>query len=520
MSFGRWFMVVGPILLGWFLANRFMLGPALDWVFPPRPHHDSVSDSVAYLGGFGVFVAAWIGARRFWAPLIKLEGGTLGTAHFSDQRERAALHSAAGVVVGRDPEAPALLRFDRPGHLLTCAPTRTGKGVSAVIPNLLDYPGSVVCLDVKGENTAVTARARRDMGQAVHVLDPFDVTGQHSGGFNPMAGLDPAHEDCIDDAAILAGMLVVPAASANDSHWDDEARAVLQGLCLYAATLEPARRTLGTVRELVTLPPDDFAALLDDMVASRAAFGMIARTAAKLLGKDSRERAGVMSTAQRHTAFLDSPRIQRVLSSSSFDFAGLKDGRTSVYLVLPAERLNAYRGWLRVLIGAALVAISRDRRPAAFPVLWLLDEFPALGRMEALETAVGLMAGYGVKMWTFVQDLAQLKGTYQKWETFLSNAAVLQTFGVNDVFTADYVSKMTGDTTVEASGRTSGGKGGSTESKTQHARRLLTPDEVRRLPASKSLVFVQGRAPIQARKVNYLTDAEYAGRFDPNPFHG
>jgi type IV secretion system protein VirD4 len=468
----------------------------------------------------GLILAVW-----WWRRVDRIAGTSAGTAHHATQRERkrAGLYgTGGGVIIGRDPDgkpgAAALLRFGRAGHLLTCAPTRSGKGVSGVIPNLLTYPGSVVCLDVKGENATVTARARRDMGQLVHVLDPFELTTEGGASCNPMAGINPAGLDCIDDAATLAAMLVVPN-DQGESHWDDEAKAVLQGLILQVATLDDSRRHLGTVRDLVTLPPDDFAALLEEMATSSAAHGMIARTAAKIMQKDNRERSGVISTAQRHTAFLDSPRIRKVLASTTVDFATLKGGGISIYLVLPAERLNAYRGWLRVMFGAALTSIASDKRPAPVPVLWVLDEFPALGRMEVFETAMGLMAGYGVKLWLFVQDLAQLKGTYPKWETFLSNASVFQAFGVNDMFTAEYVSKLTGDATVLSHSTSAGGSGLPTDSKSEAGRRLLTPDEVRRLPAARSLVFVQGVPVIQARKVNYLTDPEFVGRFDRNPLH-
>ena len=388
-------------------------------------------------------------------PLIihfgDMDGETHGSARFATDKETAALARAdSGLLIGRDGKTGKLLRYDGPAHLLTMAPTRTGKGVGTIIPNLLTADRSVICIDPKGENAKIAGRARQQFGP-VHVLDPFGVTGQPSAAFNPLEGLDPAGLDVAEDASTLADALVFDEPGmAGEAHWNEEAKALIAGLILHIAASEPRdRRNLATLREALTLAPEAFAALLKDMQASTAAGGLIARAANRHLGKSDREAAGVLSAAQRHTHFLDSPRMVAVLGRSDFRFADLKHRNASVFLVLPPDRLATYSRWLRLLVAQSLTDMARDPAKPAVPVLYLLDEFAALGHLAPVERAMGLMAGYGVQLWPILQDVHQLRATYgQRAGTFLSNAGVLQVFGVNDHDSARLVSDLLGQETV------------------------------------------------------------------------
>ena len=175
------------------------------------------------------------------------------------------------------------------------------------------------------------------------------------------------------------------------------------------------------------------------MQASTAAGGLIARAANRHLGKSDREAAGVLSAAQRHTHFLDSPRMSAVLEKSDFTFADVKTRPTTVYLVLPPDRLATYARWLRLMLAQGLTDLARAPASPARPVLFLLDEFAALGHMESIEKAAGQIAGFGVKLWPVVQDLTQLKRDYREaWETFMGNAGILQFFGNNDLTLLTY----------------------------------------------------------------------------------
>jgi type IV secretion system protein VirD4 len=475
----------------------------------------------------GGLAAAHLGAvvavaRR---PRGRAVSGAHGTAAWGTGE---GLDGPTGVLLGR--LDGRLLRFGADGHLLTVAPTRSGKGVSGVVPNLLDHPGAVVVTDPKGENYAVTARRRRALGQQVVALDPFDVAGG-DGAFNPLGLLDAESIDAVDDAAMLADMLVLVEGPQEAAFWTEEARALLAGLILHVAANEPPElRTLARVRALLTLAPDDFAALLEAMQASPAARGLVARAAARVLQKAPKERSAVVSTAQSHTHFLDSARMERVLGRSTVDLADLKRGALSLYLVLPPERLDTYARWLRLMVACGVLAMTRAPGAPRARVLFLLDEFPHLGRMAPVERAVALVGSYGARFWIFVQDLAQLERAYGKGaNSFLANADVLQAFGTNDLATSETLSKLTGDATVATASenRSAGisrGRGGSAQQGAaithgETGRKLLLPDEVRRLPRDRQLLFVKGAAPILAAKLAYYADPEFAGLADPNPLH-
>ncbi|WP_229664720.1 type IV secretory system conjugative DNA transfer family protein, partial [Sphingomonas metalli] len=202
-----------------------------------------------------------------------------------------------------------------------------------------------------GENARVTARARAAKGP-VWCLDPFGVSGRTPACYNPLDRLDPASLDLAEDANTLADALVHDAAGqSGEAHWNEEAKALIAGLILHVVTTEPAHaRVLATVREYLTLPPARFADLLAAMQDSAGAGGLVARAANRQLGKSDREAAGVLSSAQRHTHFLDSPRIVASTAASDFTFAGLKDATATVFLCLPPDRLDTYARWLRLLV--------------------------------------------------------------------------------------------------------------------------------------------------------------------------
>ena len=475
-------------------------------------------------------LAGWIdrsGAATFFGGLV---GASHGSARFAGKREMRALEQATGLLIGRNPRTGRMLSYDGPAHLLTLAPTRAGKGVGTVIPNLLAAERSVLVIDPKGENARIAGAARERFG-TVHVLDPFSVSGRPSAAYNPLDRLTPDSLDLGEDAAALADALVIdPAHQVQDAHWNEEAKALLGGLILFCvAHEEPARRNLGSVRDYLTLPPDKLRALLELMQDSDAAGGLVARAANRFVGKADREAASVLSNAQRHTHFLDSPRIAACLARSDFAFADLRHRIISVFLVLPPNRLDAYSRWLRLLVAQALQDIARDAEQPqsasegrserlATPTLFLLDEFAALGRLEAVERAMGLMAGYGLQLWPILQDMSQLRDLYgARAATFVANAGVQQVFGVNDYETAKWLSQTMGQETIGY--RTESRKPGDmpTTGTQVTGRDLLTPDEIMQLPPELQLLRVQGQPTAIAAKLRYYADPEFTGLFAPQP---
>lgn len=439
---------------------------------------------------------------------------THGSAYWGSAADMRALghlpapdsSGPAAFALGRAPDAPrgGDDRFRQSGHVITFAPTGSGKGTGLVIPTLLEYPGSALVLDVKGENYAVTARQRRAMGQAVFLLDPYGVTGDATHGFNWLDRVDLDSEDCLADAMQLADACVIPSDKGGDDHWDDTARDLIRGLVLHVAGLPADRRHMGEVRRLLTLPADDLDETLAEMIASEAAFGVVARAANTFSGMADRERGSVLSSARRHTAFLDDPRIVRALSRSDFTLRDLKRRPMTVYIVMPANKLRGGNArFVRGLVNDALAGIMADTVTPFHKVVFMLDEFAQLGRMTAIEDAISLVRGFGLALWLFLQDMDQLT-IYPKRNTFIANATS-QFFSTKELGTAKYVSDSLGKATIEyetanrgkSGGSNYGGsgvamnRGNSTGASQQYAgRELLTPDEVMREP--RAIVFVAG----------------------------
>lgn len=439
------------------------------------------------------------------------------------------------------------------GHILTVAPTRSGKGVGLVVPNLLHYPGSVIVMDPKGENYAITHRYRRDvLGQQIICLDPFHVVEEYSDSINPFEGIvnysKPVstyleqNPELLDEANLIADALIMRGPEEKDPHWNDKCRTLLKGMVLAVMCgMGPRRvRHLSEVRALLTGSRDDFDRLLVDMEFNKEALdGLLSRASLEIQAMGSEELKNVISYALKNTEFLDSHLIQHALGDpqerymGSFNLRDLKtEGSVSIYMILPPHYLARYVRIIRLWITMAMAAMTRTKgRPAdGCPVLFMLDEMAQLGTMEMMRQAVSLLAGYGMSVWMIWQDLSQLKALYEHdWPSFLANAKIQQFFGINDHETAELISKMLGSATIEvksfSQGRSDDGSkwfGPSStnenESISQIARNLLNPDEIRRLNREVMLMFVQGIPPVLAQRISYFKDSTFSARADSNPY--
>ena len=429
-------------------------------------------------------------------------------------------------------------------HMLTVAGSRSGKGVSAIIPNLLDYPGSALIIDPKGENATITALRRGRGGTDIKaikdavqpeaiVLDPYEsVRGPAAslrGGFNPLDMLDVEDPVFIDDATQLADMIVISNPKSHDPHFDQSARELIKGLILYVcATREGRARTLIEVNSLLRGSEQNLQSALIAMTKMTAleVGGAISAIAHSFAEKPERERGSVLSTARRHTEFLDSPAMRDVLSVSSFNWKDLKDKSISVYLCLPAGRFATHSRWLRLMIGQALEWMERYAKKPKYPVLFCMDEFPVLGHMQALALAAGQVAGFGVKLWPIIQDITQLKAHYSdNWETFIGNTGVTQWFGNVDQSTLDYLSKMLGritipnislrKTTFDQNMRGQDGKSISWQSVP-----LMEPHEIAQSFSRQSgaqIIAYAGLQPIALERLEYWRHPFFAGKFCKRP---
>jgi type IV secretion system protein VirD4 len=533
------------LLLGFvFVAVLFSLiipSEMADWVGYP------VKIIAAFIA-FGIGLS--LGAKALAAARHPTSYGSAKWATFDYLTEHGLL-SETGFLLGdfRDAGGKGRLHYEGARHLLTVAPTRSGKGVSSIIPNLLLHRGSALVIDPKGENALITAKRRGNgdaaagiegLGQHVILLDPWDIAASRLGltqaRFNPLDWIRAGDPDAVENAFILADALVLKESGSDSAFWGEEAKALLTGIILYVATAadEALQRHLGRVRDILTLEADEFKDVLQRMYNHPNP--LVSSTAARTASKDIKLRSSVLASAQAHTHFLESPRIRASLSASDFAFEDLKAEAVTVYLILPADRLSTFNRWLRLLIQQAITVNARNigTKPKT-PILFMLDEMPTLGRLPSLEQAFGLMAGFGMQLWGIVQDLSQLANTYGEhgWQTFISNSGVIQYFGSRDKMTAEYFSALCGVTTVEvrnfswavsraiswSSSHSSGAGGGSSSSGrstndsrtntvgvSEAQRHLAYADELMVLKGNEQIVFVENLDPIRGEKLPWYKD--------------
>lgn len=331
-------------------------------------------------------------------------------------------------------------------HGLTIAGAGSGKGAALIIPNLLRWPHNALVVDPKGENAEATWKAREAMGQRVYVLDPFKVANvpdRLRASCNLLAGIRPDSLTAREDIRVIADGMVMRY-KADDATWDNGAVSVLSGMIGYVcADPSPEGRNLPAVRQLLTLPPDTLQGVFADM-AETDTFGGLCKGAASIGLSDTRKNKEFVGGAVDHSEWLDSPAMASALTGEGFDLSELKTGKATVYLVLPPQYLGEHGRFLRLFVRAALDAMAKGLKGEK--CLFLLDEFFALGRIDEIAKAAGLMRGYGVQLWPFLQDLGQLKTLYGQdaAHTFFGNADLHVFFGNTDAPTLAYISKSLG----------------------------------------------------------------------------
>lgn len=396
-------------------------------------------------------------------------------------------------------------------HILTVGPNGSGKSRRLLLPNLVQLTNwSVLVIDPKGELAAMTAKHRADHGNQIVVLNPFDVLKLGTARFNPVAALDPASDDFPDDALGLAESLI--RVEGSEPHWSQAAQEIVAGLIMFSRLTEPDGGSLGHVRWVLGLP---FLKLQQEAKAALAAAQQhdceeLAVKLGRLMDADpdNKEMSSVLSTALTQTRWLDSrPMKANLEGSNAIDFAAMKERPVTVYLILPARRLATHSTWLRLMIASVLQPIMKDTRKTKVPVLLMLDEFAQLGHLPVIEQNMAMLRGYGVKLWAVYQDLAQAQAIYGKrWESFIANSGVLQSFAPQDVVTAEYLSKLTGQTTrtlLNYSVATTRSTGGPSRSETaaynQTPLPLMMPQDLRNMDDGFSILFThKTKGPVRS----------------------
>ncbi|WP_291078179.1 conjugal transfer protein TraG [Hyphomonas sp.] len=520
-----WFTVGGtPIYYPWRLFEWWYAFDAY------APDVFAKGGRIAAGSGFLGCALAVIGS--VWRGRQERNLTTYGSSHWAGPKDlrRAGLTKSDGVFLGQT--GTDYLRHNGPEHVMAFAPTRSGKGVGLVVPTLLSWPHSVVIHDIKGENWEITSGWR---GTFSHCL-LFDPTNPGSAKYNPLLEVRKGRHE-VRDVQNIADILVDPeGALERRNHWEKTGHALLVGAILHVLYAEE-EKTLARVASFLSDPSRSFERTLWVMMStnhlgdgeSARCHPVVAQAARELLNKSENERSGVLSTAMSFLGLYRDPTVAEVTSKCDWRIADLinADCPVSLYLVIPPSDISRTKPLIRLIlnqIGRRLtekLAGETDQKSRR-QVLLMLDEFPALGRLDFFESALAFMAGYGLRAFLIAQSLNQIEKAYGPNNSILDNCHVRVAFATNDERTAKRISDALGTATEMRAMRNYTGHrlapwlSHVMVSRQETARQLLTPGEVMQLPSNQEIILVSGAPPVRARKIRYYTDKNFTGRVLPS----
>lgn len=495
------------------------------------PHLFNEAGAIAALSGFAGCAVAIIGS--LWRARQKGFVTTYGSSRWAAPHDirRAGLLRPAGVFLGRF--GGDYLRHDGPEHVMAFAPTRSGKGVGLVVPTLLAWTQSVVVHDIKGENWQLTAGWRSRFSYCLL----FNPTDARSAKYNPLLEVRKGPDE-VRDVQNIADILVDPeGALERRSHWEKTSHALLVGVILHILYSEE-EKTLARVARFLSDPRRSFEHTLRAMMATNhlgtvdkpVVHPVVASAAREVLNKSDNERSGVLSTAMSFLGLYRDPTVAMTTASCDWRIADLVDAArpASLYLVIPPSDISRTKPLVRLVlnqIGRRLTEkLEGDSgKHRQHKLLMMLDEFPALGRLDFFETALAFMAGYGIRGYLISQSLNQISKAYGENNAILDNCHVRIAFSSNDERTAKRISDALGTSTELRAQRNYAGHrlapwlSHVMVSKQETARPLLTPGEVMQLPPADELVLVSGLPPIRAQKLRYYEDRNFTARIRPAP---
>lgn len=454
--------------------------------------------------------------------MVKKDKAVYGDASWGEQEDikRAGLRAKEGVLLGQDEKG----YFAAEGfqHIILFAPTGSGKGVGFVIPNLLFWTHSAVVHDIKLENYQLTSGWRAKQGQDVYVWEPSNPNGiTHC--YNPLDWVSDKSGKMVDDVQKIANLLIT-----EKDFWNNEARSLFLGVALYIIADTNRVASFGEVVRV--LRSEDFVYLmavgldtLGDIIHPVAYMNLSA-----FLQKADKERSGVVSTLNSALELWANPLIDAATAKSDFGIMDLKHRATTVYVGLTPDNIARLQKLMQIFYQQAtefLCAKMPDLEKEPYGVLFLMDEFPTLGKMEQFKSGIAYFRGYRVRLFLIIQDTQQLKGIYEEagMNSFLSNATYRITFAANNYDTADLISKLCGNTTVDSVSHSKPkffdlNPATRTMNVSKVQRALLLPQEVIQLPKDEQIILIESFPPIKSKKIKYFQDKEFTAKLLPQTF--
>lgn len=515
-----WFTVVGlPLYKPWKL---------FEWWY----WYDVYAPDVFLRGGALAACSGLLGtgvaiSMAVWRSRLAHRVTTYGSARWADPEEivNAGLTKPDGVFLGKTTaKRDEYLRHEGPEHVMAFAPTRSGKGVGLVVPTLLSWPGSAVIHDIKGENWNLTAGWRARFSHCLL----FNPTDARSAAYNPLLEVRRGMHE-VRDVQNIADILVDPeGALERRNHWEKTSHALLVGAILHVL-YAGEDKTLRGVANFLSDPASPFELTLHRMMTTahvgEGPHPVVASAAREVLNKSENERSGVLSTAMSFLGLYRDPTVAEVTSRCDWRVADLISAKhpVSLYLVVPPSDISRTKPLIRLIlnqIGRRLTESldGSDGIERRHKLLLMLDEFPALGRLDFFESALAFMAGYGLRAFLIAQSLNQIDKAYGPNHSILDNCHVRIAFATNDERTAKRISEALGTATELRAQRNYAGHrlapwlGHLMVSRQETARPLLTPGEVMQLPPDDAVVMASGHPPIRAKKLRYYLDRNFTQR--------
>jgi type IV secretion system protein VirD4 len=422
------------------------------------------------------------------------------------------------------------LTHEGPEHILCFAPTRSGKGVGLVIPTLLSWRHSCLVHDIKGENWALTSGFRKAIGQICLKFDPTSTDGS-SVRFNPLSEIRVGTDNEVKDVQNIATMIIDPDGKGMSDHWAKTGYALLVGAILHVLYAEEDK-TLRGIARFLSDPERNIQQTMEIMLNTphlgSKPHPVVAESARELLNKAENERSGVLSTTMSFLSLYRDPVVARNTAFSEFRINDLMNHEkaVSLYLIVPPSDKDRIKPLLRLILNQVIRRLTekmefdngRSVDKYKHKLLLLIDEFPALGKLDIFQESLAFIAGYGLKAYLIVQDLSQLYSAYGKDEAIVSNCHIRIAYAPNKIETAELLSKMAGKTTVQQHQRSYSGKrlnpflSNVSTSIQMISRSLLTADEAMRISKDDSLIFVAGYSPIYGKKIKYFSDSIFDQR--------
>jgi type IV secretion system protein VirD4 len=499
------------------------------WWYHYEAYAPAVFDKAGTLAGASGFLGCGAAvAGSLWRARQSSNVTTYGSARWATEAEarQAGLFGDRGLFLGS--LGGAYLRHDGPEHVMAFAPTRSGKGVGLVVPTLLSWTGSAVIHDIKGENWELTAGWRSRFSHCLL----FNPTDPRSARYNPLLEVRRGEHE-VRDVQNIADILVDPeGALERRNHWEKTSHSLLVGAILHVLYAEE-EKTLARVATFLSDPKRSFVATLRVMMTTGhlgadGVHPVVASAAREVLNKSENERSGVLSTAMSFLGLYRDPTVAAVTADCDWridDFLG-GERPLSLYLVVPPSDISRTKPLVRLVlnqIGRRLTERLHGPDGERRQLLVMLDEFPALGRLDFFESALAFMAGYGVRAFLIAQSLNQIAKAYGENNAILDNCHVRVAFASNDERTAKRISDALGTATEQRAMRNYAGHrlapwlAHVMVSRQETSRPLLTPGEVMQLPPADELVLVSGLPPIRARKLRYFEDRRFTARLSPPP---